>query len=349
MSELKQGLDAKAVRLLQVLLFSLILLYLGRALFVPMSFGLLVAIVSYPITRFLENHGWPRILAVLSVLFTIALLFLALIWLLLYEANIIVEDLPDIQLKLNLYLLQVREWLSGAGLDAQMQVNMLDKIKSAGEGQIAAILSRTVTATSSTAVSLFLIPVFAALFLLHRRTFVKLAELLAGEKYRDQVQTIILESITSYFRFIKGTFFVYCIVGLLNSLGLLMLGIEHAFLFGVVTAFMTIIPYVGIIISAALPVTMALITKDSAWYAVGVVAVFTFVQYLEANLIFPKIVGQQLGLSTFSVVVVMVTGTLLWGLAGMILFTPFAAIIKTIATHAGEWKGLRLFLEREEN
>jgi predicted PurR-regulated permease PerM len=137
-------------------------------------------------------------------------------------------------------------------------------------------------------------------------------------------------------------------VGALNSIGLFLLGIEHAFLFGMVTAFMTVIPYIGIFISAALPVTIALITKDSIWHAAGVVLVFSVVQYLEANLIFPKIVGQQLGLSTWSVIVAMIIGTLLWGLAGMILFTPFAAILKIFSDHIDELKMINVLLKREE-
>ena len=179
-------------------------------------------------------------------------------------------------------------------------------------------------------------------------SFVKFLESLVGESYRENLHHLLHLSIVTYFRFVKGTFFVYIIVGILNSAGLLMLGIEHAVLFGMITAFMTIIPYIGIIISALLPLAVAIVTKDSLWYPAGVIAVFTFVQYLEANVIFPRVVGIQLNLSTWSTLVAIMAGTILWGVAGMILFIPMLAILKIISDQVGGLKSLNILLNRQE-
>ncbi|MCE3260085.1 MAG: tqsA 2 [Bacteroidetes bacterium] len=329
---------------LQITLFSAVLLYLGRALLIPMSFGLLLAIVAYPLCKILEKKKWPRGLAVMTLITAIILIFVSLLWLLVYEANLLVRDLPLVEAKLQTYSNEISSWFNtrlGIGRNAQ------DKFNANLESYFGSALSGTISATSSTAVTLFLIPIFGALFLFHRHTFVRFTELLIGNHFKGKLNSILQESIVSYYRFVRGTFFVYCIVGILNSVGLLLLGIEHAFLFGIVTAFMTVIPYVGIIISAALPVAVALITKDSVWYAVGVVIVFSVVQYLEANLIFPKIVGRQLGLSTWAVIVAMIIGTLLWGLAGMILFTPFAAILKIFSDNTEELRIINVLLTRD--
>lgn len=78
---------------------------------------------------------------------------------------------------------------------------------------------------------------------------------------------------------------------------------------------MTIIPYLGIIISALLPITIAWITKDSIWYPIGVVGVFILVQYLEANVIFPKVVAKQLNISTWATLVAIIAGGILWGMS----------------------------------
>jgi len=137
---------------------------------------------------------------------------------------------------------------------------------------------------------------------------------------------------------------VYTIVGILNSIGLLALGIKHALLFGFLTAVMTIIPYVGIFISALLPISVAWVTKDSVWYPVGVIAVFTFVQYLEANIIFPKVVAAQLKVSTWATLVAMLAGEILWGVPGMILFIPFVGILKIITDHVPALLPLNILL-----
>ena len=118
------------------------------------------------------------------------------------------------------------------------------------------------------------------------------------------VREILQLSIVSYFHFIKGMALVYLVVGVLNSIGLLLLGIPHAILFGFLASILTFIPYVGIISASLLPITISWITYNSILYPLGVIAVFAFVQYLEANLIFPWAVSQQLQLNTLMLIIV---------------------------------------------
>ena len=141
---------------------------------------------------------------------------------------------------------------------------------------------------------------------------------------------------------------MYLVVGTLNSIGLLLLGVDHAILFGMLTAFMTMIPYVGIIISSLLPITVAWVTTNSVFYPLGVIAIFAFVQYLENSVIFPKIVGQQLNVSSWAILVALIAGGIVWGVSGMVLFMPFVAILKIISGYIEEWKPLNILLSRDE-
>jgi predicted PurR-regulated permease PerM len=121
---------------------------------------------------------------------------------------------------------------------------------------------------------------------------------------------------------------------------LLLLHVKYAVLFGFITAFMTIIPYFGILVSSLLPITLVWLETNNIWYPIGVVLVFTFVQYLEANLIFPYIVGRQLGLNTLISILTILLGGALWGLSGMILLLPFVALLKIISSHIPSLKNL---------
>ena len=139
---------------------------------------------------------------------------------------------------------------------------------------------------------------------------------------------------------------VYIIVGILNSIGLFALGVRNAILFGFLCSVMTIIPYIGIFISALLPISIIWLETNNVWYPLGVIAVFSIVQYLEANVIFPKVVGTQLEVSTLAMLVAVIAGGIIWGVAGMILFIPFLAILKIISDHIKEWKPLNVLLSR---
>jgi len=190
------------------------------------------------------------------------------------------------------------------------------------------------------------VPVYAALILYNRSVLVAFLTKLAGKANEKELQSVLVKVIHTYFNFIKGMMMVYLIVGILNSVGLFALGIRHALLFGMLTAVMTLVPYVGIFISALLPISIAWITKDSIWYPIGVIAVFTFVQYLEANVIFPRVVGGRLNVSTLATLVAVIAGGILWGVSGMILFIPFVGILKVIIDYFPGWQALGILLNR---
>jgi predicted PurR-regulated permease PerM len=129
--------------------------------------------------------------------------------------------------------------------------------------------------------------------------------------------------------------------------GLWLLGVPHPFLFGYIASILTFIPYVGIIVGSLLPISMAWLTYDSVWYPLGVVGIFSFVQYLEANVIFPIAVSSRLNVNTLAMLLSIIVGGLLWGVSGMILFVPFVGIAKLIADHNPKWKTVSMMLGTE--
>ncbi len=337
------------LKYLEVIFILLVLMFFGKTLFVPALFGLLVAFVAYPVCKWLELKRWKRALAIAAVIFFVVLLFLFLLLLLTYELNIFLHDLPLITSKLKSHVPGIQRWvMDNIGINFDTQSNWFNRIVSDMQNGLSGYLKNLFNATVSTVFMLIIIPIYASLFLYHRENFVKYLESIIGSNYRNKLHQILQQSILTYFRFVKGTFLVYLIVGALNSLGLLMLGIPHAFLYGMLTAFMTIIPYIGVIISASMPVAVALITKDSLWYPIAVILLFTFVQYLEANVIFPRVVAAQLNLSTWSTLVAIIAGTILWGVAGMILFIPLLAILKIVSDQVDGLRSINILLNRKE-
>jgi predicted PurR-regulated permease PerM len=332
------------LKYLQITLFTSVLLYFGKTLFIPFFYGLLIAIVLYPVCKKLEQHKWPRSLSITLGLSMVVILFAAILALLVLEINAFRRDLPELRTKLGPSLLQLQQWIeNNFSISIEGQNKWLQRTVSS-LGDNTGILLR---GTANTFFILFLVPVFTALFLYNRRSFVRFLERIVGNNHDGQLHNILQSTVHTYFNFIKGMIMVYIIVGILNSIGLLALGIKHAILFGFLTAIMTIIPYIGIFVSALLPISVAWITKDSVWYPVGVVAVFGFVQYLEANVIFPRVVASQLNVSTFATLAAIIAGGILWGVSGMILFIPFVGILKIVADNIPGWQSLNILLDRD--
>lgn len=329
---------------LQIVFFASVLLYFGKTLFIPLFLGLLIAIILFPVCKWLEQHKISKSIAITICLLIVAILFSMLLALLVWQINVFSQEAPDIYSRLTETIQEFQTWLSD---HLQLSFTSADEWKKDILPNIGTLAQSTVAATTNTLFILFLTPVYTALFLYHRKTFVHYLQLVVPAKYHAQLNSILHETVHTYFNYIKGMIAVYIIVGILNSAGLLVLGVKHAILFGMLCAFMTIIPYIGIIVSSLLPISMIWIQTGNFWYPLAVIAIFGFVQYLEANVIFPKVVGTQLHVSTLSMLIAIIAGGIIWGVAGMVLFIPFVAIAKIISGNIDEWKPLYLLLSRD--
>lgn len=337
------------VKYLQIIVFGAIILYFGRPLFVPVAYSLFISLVLYPVCKWLEQHRWPRSLAITAGLLIVVILFGMMIYLLLIQINVLRQDLPQLLEKIKPAINELQQWIASTfNISLTAQNEWWQQQIHNFSNSASSILQSTITATAGGLFTLFLIPVYAALLLYNREVFVQFLAQLTGSRYSKQLQIVLRATTHTYFNFIKGMVMVYIIVGVLNSIGLMALGIPHAILFGMLTAVMTIIPYFGIFVSALLPITVAWVTKGSIWYPIGVVAVFSFVQYLEANLIFPKVVATQLKVSTWATLIAIVAGGLLWGVSGMILFIPFIGVLKIVSENIPGWEALNIILGRDK-
>lgn len=299
----------------------LLLLAWGAPVLIPLLYALLLALVLHPMVAGLERKGWPRSLAIGTALLLVLALVGALLGLLAWQVGLFLDQLPASEGSL---WERLDRWVHDV-MDRHHEAWWYS-FTTALPGRIPAVLGSLLNGLFGMAFNAFIIPVYTALLLYNRRHFVAALAASVPADLAPRVPAILAKAVTTYARFIGGMVRVYLIVGLLNSVGFLALGVPYAVLFGLLTAIMTMIPYVGILFSSLLPIALAYTSSGSMWMPLGVIAVLGAVQYLEANLIFPKVVGERLGLSTLASLVVIFAGGALWGVAGMILLLPLVSL-----------------------
>lgn len=331
---------------LQYVVLVSVVLYVGRTLFIPFSFALLISFVLYPVCRWLELRLLPRWAAIGVCLLLLLLLMGGMVYLLVRQVLRLGSEWPNLQRK----LLQAWQDLSlhlhqEYGIEVARQVAWAESMVADALSSAFAMLQGVVFSSAVSLVLFVLIPIYVALILYKREQLARALYAFFPEEEHGTISHILHQTITTYYNFIKGMLIVYLVVGVLNSLGLLIIGVPHAILFGVVASVLTFIPYVGITIGAVLPMTVAWVTYDSVWYPLGVVAVFAVVQYLEANLIFPWAVSTRLQVNMLFTLLAIVAGGILWGASGMILFIPFLAILKLIADKHPHMEPISLLLK----
>jgi predicted PurR-regulated permease PerM len=337
------------LRGLQYIVYGSLILYFGRDVFIPISFALLISFLLYPICAWLEKKGVGKVMAIVLSISFLILLGSLVVTLLVYQLIGFFEEWPAIQLKFGQAITDLQQTIEILGFSRAEQAHLMSKLSDQSSRDFLTLLGSTISASASSIVLLVLIPVYAVLILYYRQYWMKILNRVFPSERSESLREMLSLTINAYYNFIKGMALVYVAVGVLNSIGLLVLGVPHAILFGFIASILTFIPYVGIMVGALLPVAMAWITYDSIWYPVGIVAIFTIVQYLEANVIFPFAVSNRLNVNTLAVLIAIFVGGVLWGMAGMILFVPFVGIAKLIADHNPKWKTVSMMLGVQEN
>ncbi|MBL7870226.1 MAG: AI-2E family transporter [Cyclobacteriaceae bacterium] len=336
--------------ILQYILFVSLILYFGSSLFIPLSFAILISCVLYPFCTLLERHKFGRMSAIVISLTVLTISIGLLVFLLINQLLGFFQELPEIKLKVAGTFEEISVWLSNNfNIERDTQLQWLNKTINDSGGNAMSFISNTISASAVGIVFVILIPIYVALILYYRQKWIDVLYRLFPNEGRERIMLIVKLSIQSYHNFIKGMAAVYIIVGILNSTGLFLLGIPHAFLFGFIAAVLTFIPYVGILVGALLPISMAWITYNSIWYPLGVIGIFAFVQYLEANLIFPLAVSSRLKINALVTIMAIFAGAIIWGVSGMILFIPFLGILKLIADRTPSLKTLSIILGEKKD
>ncbi|MCP9753668.1 AI-2E family transporter [Lacihabitans sp. CCS-44] len=316
---------------LVILVIVVYALYILKDIFIPFIIAGLLSFLLFPISRFLEKYHFPRPLAILLSI-VVALSILGSIIYFSYTQIIQLESLiPLIEKKGTVWITAIEKLLrrnlhiNQNQLVAESQKYMTEVLKNSTK-----LIGQTLSTTSGFLINLSLLPLYIFLFLLYRDFLKTFVYKLMRNSSKHTISNTINKINGVVRNYIVGLLLVILIVGILNTGALYFLEIEHALFFGFFASFLVLIPYIGIAIGSALPILVALITKDSYWYPAGVAASFFVIQFLEGNFITPMIVGNKVSINSLAAIMSLLLFGNLWGISGLVLALPLTAIIKVI-------------------
>ncbi|MDP4265669.1 MAG: AI-2E family transporter, partial [Bacteroidota bacterium] len=128
------------------------------------------------------------------------------------------------------------------------------------------------------------------------------------------------------------------IVATLNSVALMILGVEYAILLGVLGAILNVLPFIGGIIAVLLPLTIATITKDGFGTQLGIIICYLVIQFIDNHFLVPYIVSSKVKINALISLIIVLLGGAVWGIPGMFLSIPFIGVLKIIFDKIPELK-----------
>lgn len=320
-------------------------LYFGRDVLIPLACAFLISFALHPLVSWLVNFGMPRVAAVIAVMTMILLVLAGLLLVLGAQVRSLSEELPTYQSTIRVKIDDLREQFKiPAGLGTAIEA-----VKEEGEApppladaaapQRVEVVPRPQqpieTAVQWLAPSLQplatagIVFVFVFLALLDRSDLRnRLLRLLGGNLHRST--DAIEEAGSRISKYLLMQLVVNVSYGIPMALGLWLIGVPGAMLWGAVAAIMRFVPYVGPLISAVFPLALAF-AVDPGWNMVlWTIALILVLELVSNNIVEPVLYGTSTGLSALSLITAATFWTALWGPVGLILSTPLTVCLLVI-------------------
>lgn len=305
------------------------LIYIGADILVPLGFAFLISILLHPLTAFLERKRFPRPLAILCSILIGFLVVGLVLFFIASQFSRFSEALPQLKERFHDLAGQLQGWLTTKfGISTSKQTQWVQQ----GLNNSGQVLGSTLGAFTGLLVVVFVIPVYVFLLLYYRPLLVNfISEVFSSSSHdKKTVSEVLRETKQVVQSYMTGVLIETSIVATLNTVALLIIGIDYAIVLGVIGGLLNTIPYIGGIIAILLPVIMALITEDSFTPVFFIIGAYILIQFIDNNLLVPRIVASKVRINAIISILGVLLGGAIAGTAGMFLSIPFIAVLKII-------------------
>jgi predicted PurR-regulated permease PerM len=330
---------------LAALALAVLALYVLRGVLLPFVAGMALAYVLDPVADRLERLGLNRLGATILILALFVLAFvLALVLLIPLVAHQLagfIANLPAYVERLQALIAErggpLIEKLGGAGALADMQKSIGDVVRQ-GAAWIAGFL-RGLWSGGQAVIGVFALlvvtPVVAFYLLVDWDHMVAAIDEWLPRRHRDTIRMLAREIDRAIAGFIRGQSAVCLILGTFYAVGLSLIGLNFGALIGMSAGLLSFIPYVGSLTGLVLSIGVAIVQfwPDWAWI-LATLGVFVAGQFLEGNILSPKLVGASVGLHPVWLMFALFAFGALFGFVGLLLAVPLAAVVGVLGRFA---------------
>ncbi|MFA5668902.1 MAG: AI-2E family transporter [Balneolaceae bacterium] len=322
------------------------ILVLAKSILIPLSVALLISFILYPFVKKLESWGVNKAFAAFLSIFTVFLIVGGVIFFFSTQIIKLSVEFSNFQDSILLSFTDITLYINkNVPFIQDLEKNELfEWLKNWLTESTGALVSKSISDTTAFLAGLLATTVFTFLILIYRKGLTSGFAEFASEDNRAKVLKMFKSVQQVGQKYLLGMVLLVIVIGLTNSIGLWIIGIDNPFLFGFLGATLSIIPYIGTVLGAIIPIVYAFVSTNSVWMPMAVAILFWAVQLVTDNFLTPKIVGSSLRINALTAILSLIVGAVVWGVAGMILFLPFAAMLKVVCEEFEALKPVALLI-----
>lgn len=322
------------------------ILVLGKPVLIPLSMALLLSFILLPVTKKFESWKMSKIIAAFLSIVVVFILIGGVVYFFSTQIINLSIEVSNFKDKIILVFADATLYINNnVGFIENFEKNELfDMIKNWLNKSTGSLVTKSINSTASFLTGLMATVIFTFLILIYRQGLTEALIEFAHKDKRARVLKMFKSVQQVGKKYLLGMLVTTILIGLANSFGLWIIGIDNPFLFGFLGATLSIIPYIGTISGGLIPIIYAFASYNSIWMLIYIGILFWGVQLVADNFFTPKIVGGSLKINALAAILSLIIGAVVWGLVGMILFLPFAAMLKVMCEEYEELKPIALLL-----
>jgi predicted PurR-regulated permease PerM len=318
------------------------LCYWGELVLAVMLVSVLVAFILAPVMDLLIRLHLPRGLAAAVAVILLLTLLAGVVYYSSNQAIIFGHDLSKYAQKFQQEISQVRERAENLGtLEPEGQSK---NTQSRPNTNLEALLTRGFGSLSQTLLAASFVP-FLVYFMLSWQHHVRSATVMLFTLENRQTAYVTLGLISAMIRtFMVGNLLIGLFLGTASTIAFAILGLPFFYFIGFISGFLSLVPYLGVVLAMAPPFFVS-IGHISSGDAVVVVMVVLGLHLIALNVLYPKFLGNRLQLNPLAVTIALLVWGWLWGAMGLVLAVPITAAMKIVFDHIeslkpyGAWMG----------
>ncbi len=311
----------------------------GKDIIMPILMAFFISILLLPIFRFLRKWKFPEAIAIVCSIVVGALLIVGIVGFLSYQVSILVSDFPEIQKNVNIHINNISEWINRKmHFSSTQQITLLKQQSEKMVTNAGSMLSGAAVSLSSVFVFMGLLPIYVFLLMYYKNLLLRFVFLWFSRDYHEQVESGLKEIESIIKSYLVGLLIQITYITILLGGTLAIFGIKHALLIGIIFGILNLIPYIGALIGNLLGVLLTLTSSQDLGQVFTVLIAIAVVQFLDNNILMPRIVGSKVKINALMSIVGVIIGGSIAGIPGMFLSLPMMAILKIVFDRTDEFR-----------
>jgi len=325
------------------------IIFIGRDVITPIVMAFFLSIILLPAYRWLRSHRLGEGLSIALSLLLMIVVVAGIVWFFSSQISRLVDDFPQIKTNVKGHLSTLSTWAGKRfGISAAKQTEMISDYNDKLLNYAAGLLGGAASSVTGVLVFIGLLPIYTFLMLFYKNLLLRFVFLWFPPKSHSKVEEAMRESEIIIKSYLVGLLIQITYITILLGGILLAIGIKHAILIGAIFALLNLIPYVGALIGNVIGVLLTISSTQEVWPIFAVLGTIAFVQFLDNNILMPRIVGSKVKINALATIVGVIVAGALAGISGMFLSLPVIAVLKIIFDRTDSFKQWGVLLGDEK-